>query len=719
MQSDFEKAGSFIQISQGKFYENMKKLLIIPCLFLISFPAMSQKVSMKVIQSRNPVLTAWQIIDSQNTTVFIGKESLQTDSVTFGLEANRYYFLKVSLSEIVKPDTILLTLILNGEPIMLIRSDIGRGEHILPFFTGVRQVSARITGGTSAPISDFPWQVYYISGNFRCGGSIISNRWVITAAHCTKNSTGGAIPVSSMSVKVGADNPSDPLQGKVYDVASVIVNEGFDNQTLLNDIALLSLKDTINFANATPIKLINSDDVADHATVPGVLSWVTGWGLTHVSPDILPSTLQKVQLPIISNEQASTVWTSIPATDLMAGYLNGNKDACNGDSGGPLVVPVLGEYKLAGIVSWGSVNCNTYGAYTRVSDFEDWIRTNTGIAKLYKPPVPSGDSIICQGTESSQYSVPAIAGASLYEWKILPSAAGVISGNGQNSSVIWNISYTGPVTVVLRVTINSIVSDWSGLKANVVLNTRLLSHTPDTTICANQPITLIMNAEGYNLGYKWFRNDQVVQSGTSEKLVFSSATTDDTGEYSCEISGSCGLIESDVLNLTVYPVTSITNLSSNAEITFGSDLTLNVTAEGHDLVYQWMKDGNVIDNSNTASLLLPALNANGTGIYKTTVTGTCGVVTSDSVYIYVKRPGISSEPDVFVWPTVTSDEINVALSSEAEYNIQIFNTMGKIVRILPHCRYQTRINIGNLAKDVYVVRVYNNFFRKSIKIIKQ
>ena len=68
--------------------------------------------------------------------------------------------------------------------------------------------------------------------------------------------------------------------------------------------------------------------------------------------------------------------------DLMAGYQNGNKDACNGDSGGPLVVPVFGEYKVAGIVSWGSTQCSTYGAYTRVSDFLQWIRSKTGLQSI-------------------------------------------------------------------------------------------------------------------------------------------------------------------------------------------------------------------------------------------------------------------------------------------------------------------------------------------------
>jgi hypothetical protein len=697
----------------------MKRFLFSSLLYLISFSVLAQKVTIQVLQTKNPGLVAWQIIDNQNITVFSGTEYLQKDTVTFSLDANKNYFLKISVSENTNADISLCTLYLNGEPILFIKSDVGKGDHLFPFFTGVRSINAKITGGTNAVISDFPWQVYYISGNYRCGGSIISGKWVVTAAHCTQNSTGGATPASEMSIRVGLNDPSNSSDGKTYAVSQVIVNEGFDNQTLLNDIALLNLTDSINYPNAVPIKIVTSDDVDAGAINPGVMSWVTGWGLTRVSPEVLPTALQKLQLPIVSNAQASTVWTDIQATDLMAGYLNGNKDACNGDSGGPLVVPVLGEYKLAGIVSWGSPNCNTYGAYTRASDFEAWIQTKTGIIYNFKPPAPVGDSIICQGTQSSQYSIPIVAGATTYEWRLLPSDAGVITGNANNASVLWNISYTGPANVIVRITVNNKVSDWSRLDANVVLNTKLLGQSRDTIICAGQPVTFNVSIQGYNLIYKWSRNGLTVQSGTSAKFNISSATTNDTGDYLCEIAGSCGTVVSNIINLTVYPLTKITYLSPNVEVPFGNNVTLEVNADGHDLVYQWQKDGNVIDNSNTSQLLLPDLNATDIGLYRTTVTGTCGVEISDLIYVYVKKANFITDPEVFLWPSITSEEFTVALSNDAIYNVQIFSTMGKKIRELTNCRYKTSINISTMAKGVYIVEVYNTDFRKSIKIIKE
>jgi hypothetical protein len=701
----------------------MKRLLLVPLIYLISLSALAQKVAIEVLRTKNSGVTVWQILDNQNNIVFAGNEYPQNDSVFFSLDANNYYFLKISVTSINHADSSLYSLNLNGEPVLYIRSDIGEGDHLFPFFTGIKKtITAKITGGTSTIISEFPWQIYYISDNEQCGGSIIDKKWVITAAHCTQYESGGAIPASKMYIRVGVNNPSNPSEGKKYFVSKVIVHENYNSGTMKNDIALLQMADSINYTNATPIKFVDSTDVAEGALVPGVMSWVTGWGYTHVSPNVVPTSLQKVQLPIVSNEQAATVWNSstfiIPSTDLMAGYLNGGKDACNGDSGGPLVVPVLGEYKLAGIVSWGSPNCNTYGGYTRVSDFETWIRTKTGIVRNFKPPAPVGDAIICQGTESSQYSVPPIAGALNYEWKILPSSAGVISGSSTNASVMWDISYTGSTTIALRVTINNKVSDWSSLDGNVVPETQLIKQSGDTTICAGQPIILSVNAAGYALTYKWFKNGLLVQSGLSDKLDLSIAKTDDSGDYKCEITGYCNIIVSDNIKLTVYPLTKITHISPDTEVSFGNDITLEVNSDGHDLVYQWQKNGVVIDNSNTTRLLLPNVNATDIGIYLSTVTGTCGIETSDSIYVYVKKPNYSVEPDIFLWPSVTDDEFKVAISNDVFYNIQIFDSMGRKIRELTNCRYQTTINIGNTANGVYIVEIYGSNFRKSVKVIK-
>jgi hypothetical protein len=709
------KKGSYM----NKFYLFLKRILIILFLNLISGTVISQKVTVQVIKLEKSALSEWQIMDEQYQIIISGNQYSGIDSATFTLEANKRYFLMISVFEIYIPDKILYSLMLNGEPVVLINSGTEAEDRLFPFFTGIRTYDTKITGGTNAVISDFPWQVYYIAGNYRCGGSIISENWIVTAAHCTKNSTGGAILPSDMSVIAGTNNPYNMLDGKTYYVSEVIVNENYDSQTLENDIALLKLKGPVNVVNAAPIKLITAADVAAGATDPGVMSWVTGWGLTHVSPSVFPAKLQKVQLPIVTNAQAATVWSTIPKSDIMAGYLNGNKDACSGDSGGPMVVPVFGEYKLAGIVSWGSSNCNTYGGYTRESGFENWIRVKTGILSEYKPPSPAGESLICSGAESSQYSIEKLAGASAYEWKLFPDDAGVISGNSENAAVLWNKNYAGTVSVILRVTINNIVSDWSKLNVKIVQNTKLLSQSGDTTICAGQPVNLSAGAEGYNLVYKWYHDGRLFKTETSGQINISSTSADDSGDYLCEIAGACGTIFTNHMKLTILPVTRISYISPDSAVPFGGDLTLEVNSEGHDLKYQWQKDNALIENSNASQLLLQNVNATDIGLYKTTVTGTCGTETSDTIYVYIKKEDNSDFPEIFMWPTITSNEFNVALNNDTHYNVYIFNIMGRLLKEYKECRYQTKIDVSYLPGGVFIIKVFNNNFQKSYKLIKE
>lgn len=330
----------------------MKKFIFIFLLYIIPFSLFSQKVTVQLIKGENAAQSDWQVLDEKDNVVFSGYEYFRLDSVTFSLDAQKRYFLKISVSEVYDRNANLYTLILNGEPIILVKSDIDPGDHSFTFFTGIRNGEVKITGGTNALISDFPWQVYLIAGDYRCGGSIIADNWILTAAHCTKTSSGSPIPAASMSVKVGANDPRNVLEGKIYNVSEVIVNEGYNAQSQENDIALLRLQQPVNYPNAKPIKFITPEDVAYGATDPGVMSWVTGYGAYRVNPNEFPPNLLKVQLPIVTNAQASLVWRTIPVTSMMAGYLTGNRDACFGDSGGPLVVPVIDEYKVAGIVSW-------------------------------------------------------------------------------------------------------------------------------------------------------------------------------------------------------------------------------------------------------------------------------------------------------------------------------------------------------------------------------
>jgi secreted trypsin-like serine protease len=696
----------------------MKKFILSAFLIILLYPAYSQKVNIQVVKSLGAVESEWRILDENYQDVFPGSDYFRNDTVLFPLEINTRYYFVVSFYKTASAQD-LYTLFVDKEPVILVRTDIGPGDHFIPFFTGVRLPETKITGGTGTTISEFPWQVLVEAGNLLCGGSIIANNWILTAAHCTKKDDGTTFAPSQVKIRVGASNPFSPTQGSTYNASAVIPHENFDDNTLSNDIALIRLSTAITNSNASPVKIVNRSDESYGATDPGVMSWVTGWGLTNANDEnSFPYTLMKVQLPIITTNQALTVWNSIPYSDLMAGFLNGNKDACSGDSGGPLVVPVMGEYKQAGIVSWGSSKCDTYGAYTRVSIFQDWIKSKTGITQGITLPSSVGDTIVCQGTSSSSYTVAATPGASNIQWRITPSEAGTVTGSASSATIQWNQAYSGTAILGYSATVSGVVTEWSRLRVHYVKSTRILSIQRDTAVCAREPVTLRVSAEGYDFIYRWYRDGVLVRTDRAPDLLISSAYPSDAGDYRVEIQGSCGTVTSGVVHLGVYSLTSINSVSPDANVPFGTDYTLTVSAGGTNLIYEWRRDTTLLQKTSSPSLLLNNVSAKDIGLYTVTVSGKCGTQTSDSIYVYVKGESYPAGPDVFLWPSVTRDIFNVAINTDQLYDLYIFNPIGQRIREYKNLQYQTEINVSLLPKGTYIVTVFNRNFRKSLKLIK-
>ena len=239
------------------------------------------------------------------------------------------------------------------------------------------QENFEIVGGENADISEFPWQISMQtnSGFHFCGGSILDEEWILTASHCVD----GASP-SSIRIAAGITRKSTAgSQGQLRSTAEIVMFPGYIDPSLGKDVALLRVSSPFDLsdANVSAIEIVTTADESAGLTDPGTNSTVTGWG-TLSSGGSTPDILQKVDVPIISNAQADAAYSTIDITDDMiaAGLLGvGGKDSCQGDSGGPLVVEDGGEFKLAGVVSFGfgCAEADFPGVYARVSAFEDFI----------------------------------------------------------------------------------------------------------------------------------------------------------------------------------------------------------------------------------------------------------------------------------------------------------------------------------------------------------
>jgi secreted trypsin-like serine protease len=245
----------------------------------------------------------------------------------------------------------------------------------------------KIVGGDDADIQDYPWQVSmqlrppYGSQHF-CGGTILSEEWILTASHCLvfDDGNGGDLFLEPfhLRVRAGFTHMQNPSQGGYYNVAEVIMHPDYDTNPndFRFDIALVRLADPINLNlnNHASVNIVTMDDAQAGMTDPDVLASVSGWGALY-SDGPSPNTLQAVDVPIIDVSDTSYPSNLITADMILAG--DQGKDACQGDSGGPLVVDDGNDwYKVAGVVSFG-VGCGSPGfpgAYARVSYFNAWLK---------------------------------------------------------------------------------------------------------------------------------------------------------------------------------------------------------------------------------------------------------------------------------------------------------------------------------------------------------
>uniref|UniRef100_A0A3B5MD65 Coagulation factor IXa n=1 Tax=Xiphophorus couchianus TaxID=32473 RepID=A0A3B5MD65_9TELE len=241
----------------------------------------------------------------------------------------------------------------------------------------------RIVGGRSAAPGEIPWQVGLIakpSGQLFCGGSILSERWVITAAHCLKEASG------SFSVRVGEHN-TQITEGREqdYEVLEKHAHPRYNAtlNTYNHDIALLYLKDPISFsAMVRPICIGPMAFIEALMKQPSPAT-VSGWGRTRFL-GFTSNILQKIEVPFIDQTECKKSSNErITPVMFCAGFYNVAKDACQGDSGGPHAKSYRDTWFLTGIVSWGE-ECakeGKYGVYTRVSVYYSWIKYVMSVTK--------------------------------------------------------------------------------------------------------------------------------------------------------------------------------------------------------------------------------------------------------------------------------------------------------------------------------------------------
>jgi secreted trypsin-like serine protease len=270
----------------------------------------------------------------------------------------------------------------------------------LPVVAGARpQATPRIVGGVESQRA-WPAQGHLLlqaqSGLYSCGGSLVSGRWFLTAAHCVTDDDGSVLAPSRFSIRLGN---TDRTLGTQFLVDAVQRQDAYDPATVRNDVALLELSTAPPPSPAIqPLRLVGPTETALWA--PGTRAAIIGWGTTCSETCPGTTVLHEAGVPITTDASCNTAYADyggIDATSMVCAG-DGAADTCQGDSGGPLMVPRVDAWVLAGVTSTG-VGCadpNFPGIYARVGGtlLNSWIRDRIPTVTISSPALsPPGPSV--------------------------------------------------------------------------------------------------------------------------------------------------------------------------------------------------------------------------------------------------------------------------------------------------------------------------------------
>ncbi len=230
----------------------------------------------------------------------------------------------------------------------------------------------KIVGGIQVDPSTDTSYIVSIGGG--CAGSIIDEKWILTAAHCkslfSRTITGGSIDLRA----------SDRVKLKVV---KSYIHPKYSASKSSHDYALLELASAIDFTNGKlgKIEIADSNLETSGGLEDGIVATVLGWGVTRENGS-QPSVMREVDVPLVSRERANAREAyngQINEAMIAAGYDQGGKDSCQGDSGGPLIIrdKAAGTHTLVGVVSFGDgcARPKKYGIYSNVAYANEWIRS--------------------------------------------------------------------------------------------------------------------------------------------------------------------------------------------------------------------------------------------------------------------------------------------------------------------------------------------------------
>ncbi|XP_058456874.1 collagenase-like [Malaya genurostris] len=240
----------------------------------------------------------------------------------------------------------------------------------------LKQIESRIINGKNAELGQFPYQAKLIietdQDRALCGGSLLSDVWVLTAGHCVENARSIEVTLGAVDFNDQGDDGRTVLNSTEY-----VRHPDYNPSTLANDVAVVKLPESVTFSDRIqPVNL-----PAGHSSYNRQSALISGWGLTRDN-GAPAQRLQYTTLTVIRNNQCELFYPNgVQSTTLCC--MDDYRDSmCTGDPGGPLVLYNMNRTQI-GVRSFTRPNCERMMpvGFARLTEYVDFIRQVTGITE--------------------------------------------------------------------------------------------------------------------------------------------------------------------------------------------------------------------------------------------------------------------------------------------------------------------------------------------------
>ncbi|CAL8301891.1 unnamed protein product [Lota lota] len=232
---------------------------------------------------------------------------------------------------------------------------------------GMAPLNTKLVGGQAATTGKWPWQASLhiatatVASFYTCGGTLLSQQWVLTAANCMQTSA-----VGDYTVFLGRQTQQGPNPNEVQrSVSEIHIHPSYNASSFQNDLALLRLDSTVQYTDyIQPICLAASDSTFFNASCS-----VTGWGKQTQNATSTSNVLQEMVVPLVTQEECQGYFKGVNITSAML---------CAGEPGKGICQNSV--WLQVGIVSFGELCANGIpDVYTKVSAFQSWIQQRVGV----------------------------------------------------------------------------------------------------------------------------------------------------------------------------------------------------------------------------------------------------------------------------------------------------------------------------------------------------